>query len=153
MLLAAALGYLRVRAGARGVLAILIGIAGVVVGLVEAGYYTVTVGPSGDDFSGLAAGAAGVVLLGLAVLVLWRSRKVGGSRKRRFGRRIALGLVGAAFAAEILFPFALGYVSNHVHTAGVPDAHLGAPYEDVSFTTTEAWRSGPGTSRHRTARP
>ncbi len=42
-----------------------------------------------------------------------------------------------AFVAEVFGPFAMGYVSNHVHTAGVPDADLGAAYENVTFETSD----------------
>jgi uncharacterized protein len=131
----AAASYFRVRAGARAVLAIVVGFMGVVVGLVEAGYYTVTVGPSGDDYTGFVAGIAGFAMLALAVVVLWRSRKPGPSRPRRYVRRGVIALLGLAVVVEVLLPFAGGYFSTHVHTAGVPDADLGAPYEAVSFTS------------------
>ena len=137
-LAAIATAYSRVHVrGRRAVLAIVIGLMGMVVGFAEAGYYTVTVGPSGDDYTGFLAGAAGLVLLALAFVVLWRSRKQGGSRRRRYVRRGLLGVLGLALVAEIFLPLAGGYLTNHVHTAGVPDAHLGAPYEDVSFTTSD----------------
>ena len=50
----AAVAYRRVRAGARAVIAITLGIFGVLAGI-EGGYYTATVGPSGDDYTGLLA--------------------------------------------------------------------------------------------------
>ncbi|MDZ5619397.1 CocE/NonD family hydrolase [Nocardioides sp. HM23] len=137
LLAIAAAGYLRVRAGARAVLAIVVGLMGMVTGFAEAGYYTVTVGPSGDDFTGLVAGFAGLALLGLAGAVLWRTRKPGPTRRRRYLRRGLLGLLGVALVAEVFAPFAGGYIATHVHTAGVPEAHLGAPYEDVTFTTSD----------------
>src|SRR5215216_1144155 len=54
--------YLRVRAGARALIAIAIGIFGVMIGGFEAGYYSVAIGPSGDDYTGLLAIPAGLVL-------------------------------------------------------------------------------------------
>ena len=72
-----AAAYPRVRAGARAVVAIVFGLIGLMVGLVEAGYYTVTVGPAGDDYTGLLAGAAAIALFALAAVTLWRTRKPG----------------------------------------------------------------------------
>ena len=66
LLAAAAWGYGRVRAGWRGVLALAMGIFGVGIGALEAGYYTAAVGPSGDDFTGLLAIPAGLLLVGSA---------------------------------------------------------------------------------------
>src|SRR6187549_665179 len=52
-LLAAAAGaFGRVRAGWRAVLALSVGVFGIGIGAIEAGYYTTAVGPSGDDFTG-----------------------------------------------------------------------------------------------------
>jgi hypothetical protein len=104
---------------------------------VEAGYYTVAVGPSGDDYTGLLAAAGGLALLVLAAVTLWKSRRPGPSRLRSSLRRGLLGLVGVALLLEVFVPFALAYVSTHVHTAGVPAADLGAPHEDVTFTTSD----------------
>jgi hypothetical protein len=132
-----AAAYPRVRAGARAVLAILFGLMGLMVGLVEAGYYTVTVGPSGDDYTGLLAGAAAVALFALAAVTLWRTRKPGRSRTRRYLRRALLGVAGLAFVSEIFVPFGMSYLSTHVHTAEVPEADLGAAYEDVTLTTSD----------------
>src|SRR5688500_11595952 len=44
--------YPRVRAGARALIAIAIGIFGVMIGGFEAGYYSAAIGPSGDDYTG-----------------------------------------------------------------------------------------------------
>ena len=68
--------YPRVRRGARAVIALLTGLFGVVVGVSEAGYYALKVGPSGDDYSGLLAVPAGAFLLGLGLWTLWKSRKL-----------------------------------------------------------------------------
>ena len=59
--------YLRVRAGARALIAIAVGLFGVMIGAFEAGYYSVAVGPSGDDYTGLLAIPAGLVLVGVGV--------------------------------------------------------------------------------------
>jgi uncharacterized protein len=137
LLAAGAAAYPLVRAGARAVLALIIGLVGLLVGLVEAGYYSVSVGPSGDDFTGLLAGAGGITLVALASVTLWRSRKPGRSRTRRYLRRGLFGVLGVLFLSEIYLPFGVSYLSTHVHTADVPHADLGVAYEDVAFTTSD----------------
>ena len=54
------------RAGARAALALVLGVFGIACGI-EAAYYTVNGGPSGDDFTGWLSLAAGLLLLGLGV--------------------------------------------------------------------------------------
>ena len=67
LLAAAAWGFGRVRAGWRAVLALSVGVVGIGIGVIEAGYYTTTVGPSGDDFTGLLAIPAGALLVCLGL--------------------------------------------------------------------------------------
>ena len=133
----AAAAYPRVRAGARGLIALSVALAGLVVGLIEAGYYTLTVGPSGDDYTGFLAAAAGFVLLGLGAMVLWRSRRTGGSRTRRYLRRVVRGVLGVVVVTELVAPFAFGYLVTHVGPAEVPGPDLGAAHEDVTLTTSD----------------
>src|SRR5262245_17722914 len=67
--------YPRVRAGAGALIAIALGLFGVIIGAFEAGYYAVAVGPSGDDYTGLLAIPSGLLLIGLGAVGLWRSRR------------------------------------------------------------------------------
>ncbi len=136
-LLAAAASYPRVRAGTRAVLAFAVGLTGILVGAVEAGYYTFSGGPSGDDFTGWAAAVAGLILLGLGAITLWRSRRTGGSRTRRYVRRAAKGVAALLFLGELVGPFATMYVTTHVSRADVPAPDLGADHEDVTLTTSD----------------
>jgi hypothetical protein len=76
LLVVAGVLYERLRAGARAVMALLAGFFGVLAGT-EAVYYTSQVGPSGDDYTGLLSLPAGPVLLRLAAVTLWRSRRTG----------------------------------------------------------------------------
>ena len=62
--------YPRLRPGARGTLAIFVGLFMVVIGAGEAGYYARESGPSGDDYTGLLAIPAGVLLVGVGVLLM-----------------------------------------------------------------------------------
>jgi hypothetical protein len=124
----------RLRGGRRGALELVLGVLGIVAGI-EAVHYASTVGPSGDDFTGLLAIPAGVALLVDAVVTLWRTRRTEGRLAWRYGRR-ALLAVGAVLAAmTLVLPVALGYITTHTARSVVPANHLGVAYEDVSFET------------------
>jgi len=132
----AAWGYPRLRAGWRGALALALGVLGIATGI-EGAYYTSKVGPSGDDFTGLLALAAGALLIGLAAVTLWRTRRTDGSRAWRYGRRALIGVAGIVAVYAIVFPIGLGYVTTHVGRAVVPPNELGVAYENVSFKTSD----------------
>jgi hypothetical protein len=148
----AAWAYPRLRAGLRAVLALLFGIFGIVTG-VEAGYYSTKGGPTGDDFTGLLALAAGIVLIGIAVVTLWRSRKTRGSRTWRYLRRALLAVGGLAVAYFLMFPLSVSYVFTHVARGFVPTPELGAEYEEVSFTTSDGLELSGWYIPRRTVRP
>jgi fermentation-respiration switch protein FrsA (DUF1100 family) len=132
----AAWAYPRLRAGLRAIVALFFGIFGIVTG-VEAGYYTTKGGPTGDDFTGLLAIPAGITLVVLAFVVLWRSRKRGGSRTWRYTRRTLLAVGGLAILYVLVAPLSLSYVVTHVARGFVPTPDLGTAYEDVTFTTSD----------------
>jgi hypothetical protein len=127
--------YPRVRAGARATIALLGGYLGVLGG-VEAIHYTKEVGPSGDDYTGLLSIAAGLVLIGLGLATLWRSRK-GGRLWWRYGRRLLIAAGALVGAALVLFPTAFAYAITHAARPYVPTADLGAAYEEVEFRTSD----------------
>jgi hypothetical protein len=131
--------YPRMRPGLRGTLAIFVGLFMIVMGAGEAGYYTREDGPSGDDYTGLLAIPAGVLLVGVGVAALWRSRK-GGGRIRRYARRVALGFAFLLGLYVFLYPVAESYVITHAARAYVPPPTLGTAFEEVSFTTSDGLR-------------
>jgi dienelactone hydrolase len=128
--------YPRLRAGLRASLALVLGGFGIVTGI-EGVYYSTKGGPSGDDFTGLLALAAGIVLVGLGVVTLWRSRKRDGSRLWRYGRRALLLVGGLVVAYVLVVPVYAAYVFTHVARGFVPVPELGAAHEEVSFTTSD----------------
>lgn len=131
--------YPRLRPGLRGTLAIFVGLFTVVMGAGEAGYYTRENGPSGDDYTGLLAIPAGLLLVGVGLFTLWRSRK-GGGVVRRYARRAALAFalfIGLYFG---LYPLAESYVVTHSARAYVPTPQLGTAFEEISFTTGDGLR-------------
>jgi dienelactone hydrolase/multisubunit Na+/H+ antiporter MnhB subunit len=140
VLVGAALVYPRVRPGLRAVLAIAIGLLGIVIGSVEPSFYGPSEGLSGDDFTGVLAAAAGLVLVVLGVRVAWRSRKLDDSRPWRYGRRALLAVAWLLAAFFILFPLGLAYGFTHVARLKTPAGNLGAPYAPVSFDARDGLR-------------
>jgi dienelactone hydrolase len=133
-LLVVAAAYPRLRAGLRAVIAIVVGVLGAVAGASEAGYYGLGVGLTGDDFTGLLALAGGLVLIGIGTATLWTSRR-SDHFSRRYSRRLLQAVAAGVLGYVALFPFALSYAFTHAARATVPKAELGAPHENVSFTT------------------
>jgi uncharacterized protein len=125
--------YPRLRAGLRATLAIFVGIFTATMSI-EAINYLRDSSISGDDYTGLLTIPAGLLLVGVGLVTLWRTRK-NGRPIRRYVRRtlLAVGLVlGAVF---VIYPVSQSYVVTHTGRAFVPPENLGAAYEDVSFTT------------------
>jgi hypothetical protein len=135
-LVAAIAFYPRLRAGARATIAL----AGAfLAGLVstEAIHYTRAVGPSGDDYTGLLAIPACLLLAGVGAWTLWTSRRRDDSRWWRYSRRLLVAAAAAVVTAAVLFPISIAYVVTHALRAHVPAATLGAPYENVEFRTSD----------------
>jgi uncharacterized protein len=139
-LMGAAVAYRRARAGFRATIALVAGLLALVIGAASAGYETVTVGPSGDDHTGLLAIPAGLLLVGLGVVTLWRSRRLDDRLWRRYVRRSLVTAAGFVAGVQLLGGLAFGYVSTHVLRPYVPAANLGTGHEDVSFTTSDGLR-------------
>lgn len=134
---AAATTYPHLRAGVRAVDAMTLGALAVVIGA-PAAYYLRNAAVKGDHYTGLLAGVGGVVLLLAGPVILWRSRRTDGSRRRRYLRRsLAVAyapVLGLAVAWFLVFPVGLGYIYTHI--APVPaEPDLRVPYENVVVTT------------------
>ena len=134
-LLAFAAFYGRLRSGLRGVLAFAVGLFGITMGVTEAVYYSVKVGASGDDYTGFLSILAGLLLVGIGVVTLWRSRKRDDRLLRRYGRRVALAIGSVVVGYVVVFPFILTYAFTHLARTTVPVARLGAAHQDVTFRT------------------
>jgi hypothetical protein len=130
--------YPRLRAGVRATLAIFVGIFTATMGI-EAVNYMRESSLSGDDYTGLLTIPAGLLLVGIGFVTLWRTRK-NGKPIRRYVRRalLAVGLLLGAFF--ISYPLSESYVVTHTGRAFVPPVTLGTAYEDVSFTTGDGLR-------------
>jgi alpha/beta superfamily hydrolase len=132
----AARAYASLRGGRRGALALVVGTFGIVAG-VEAVHYASKVGPSGDDYTGLLAVPAGLLLVGLGAVTLWTTRRTEGNRPWRYVRRALLGTLGVVVAVFAVAPLSAGYLFTHLGRPVVSAAHIGAAYERVSFTTSD----------------
>lgn len=131
----AAVAYGRIAPAWRAALALVIGLFGIMAGL-EGWHYTMKVGASGDDYTGLLALPAGVVLVLLGLVSLWQSRRTEGTRGRRYLRRALVGTAGLIVAIALVAPFMMAYGYTHLGRAVVPDPKLGgADYENVKFET------------------
>jgi uncharacterized protein len=133
------IAYGHARAGVRGSLALVTGFLGVLSGT-EAAYYSYRGAPSGDDFTGLAALVGGFVLLAVGAVTLWRSRRLDDGRLRRYVRRAAIVVGVVVLTPYVLLPTAIAYVVTHTARAEVPAPKLGAPHQEVEFTTSDGLR-------------
>ena len=126
-----ALVYPRLRAGGRAALAVVVGglaLEGAALAIADAR----AVGVRGEDWTGVLLLPVGLVLLGLAAVLLWRSRKPG---RFRWLRRAAI-VVGSLLAAYwVVVPIAMAILATHRPRADVEPASLGAPYKQVTLTT------------------
>jgi dienelactone hydrolase len=139
VLLVVAVTWSRLRPGLRGSLAAALGLFGLVTGI-EAVYYLDAGRFSGDDYTGLAVIPAGLLLIGIGAVTLWRSRRAGPSLPRRWVRRALLAALTIVVGYLIVLPFLLSYLFTHAARAFVPADHVGAAHEDVAFKTADGLR-------------
>jgi uncharacterized protein len=129
--------YPRLRAGARASIAITVGLLALAGGIGEGLYNTIEVGPKGDDYTGLLTVLAGLALVGLGAMTLWKTRKLDAPRWWRYLRRALIAVAALVVAFELVFAVGLSYVVTHSGRAVVPAAKLGVPYEEVTFRTSD----------------
>ena len=136
---ALALLYPRLRAGVRAATSMTLGAIVCAVGF--PGVYYIADGTAAfDHYTALLAFPAAVILLVSGPVILWRTRRVGGSRRRRYALR-ALSVAIAVVAVPlifmlIVFPIAFPYGYVHTgHTTSVPD--LGVGEESVAVRTSD----------------
>ncbi len=122
----AAWAFSRLRPGARSVLALALGVLAFAASG-EAVHY-------GQGITGFAAIPAGLVLIGIGVVTLWRSRR---RNAWRYPRRVALGVAGLLGCLFVVVPAGVSYVSVHVARDAVPAPHLGAAHENVTLETSD----------------
>jgi uncharacterized protein len=126
----------RLRDGAAASVELAFGVTALGAGLAVPVRHALIDRPSGDDWTGFLATAAGLVLVGAGAVTLWRSRR-GGSRTRRYARRSGLALAGVVVGFFVVFPVAFSYAITHKARSPVTAKDLGRQYENVSFPTSD----------------
>jgi uncharacterized protein len=125
--------YPRLRAGARAAVAAVLGAL-----VLEGAGLAITdaraVGARGEDWTGFMLVPVGLVLLGLAAVLLWRSRKSG---RLRYLRRAGLTLASAVAVFWFVVPVGVAILATHRPRAAVAPASLGRPYERVTLRTSD----------------
>jgi hypothetical protein len=124
------------REGARAVIALLLGAFGLAVSA-EGWYYTFAVAPNGDDYTGLLALPAGLMLLAVGTFEAWRSRRVDDGRLWRYSRRTLIGVVGVVLTYLVVQPFLMTYIYTHIARTDLPEPDFGTAYEEVSLETSD----------------
>jgi hypothetical protein len=136
VLVAAIAIYPRLRAGARAATAMTLGAIGITLGVPSA-YYLTEGSASGDHYTGLASIVAGVVLLVSGAVTLWKARRAGGARWRRYLRRALIVVAGALILWLVVFPVGFTYIYTHTGKGPVTP-ELGVPYEQLTVTTSDS---------------
>jgi hypothetical protein len=139
LLAALAAFYPRLRAGLRATLVLAVGLFAFTSSLVTAGWHVKDSGASGTDYTGFLAMLGGAALIGLAVVTLWRSRKLD-PKLRRHTRRTLIGVAGFVVAVQLIGGAVLGYYATHRPRGSVGEANLGRPHEAVALTTSDGLR-------------
>jgi hypothetical protein len=136
---ALALLYPLLRAGVRAATSMTLGAIVCAVGFPGV-YYIADGSAAFDHYTALLAFPAAVILLVSGPVILWRTRRVGGTRRRRYALR-ALSIAIAVVAAPLIFMlivFPIAFPYGYVHTGSttsVPD--LGVGEEGVTVTTSD----------------
>lgn len=125
--------YPRLRAGARGTIAVALGLLALA-GSGPAVAHAREVGPTGDDWTGFLLLPAGIALCAIGAVTLWRSRKPHG---RRHLRRALLAAAAALGVLWLVLPVAIAIVATHRPREAVRPMDLGRPYETVTLRTSD----------------
>ena len=129
----AAVAFPRLPAGGRAAVALplaLLALEGALLAIADAR----AVGARGEDWTGFLLLPTGVALVGLAIVLLWRSRKPG---RLRYLRRAGLLVAGLLAAFWLVLPVGLGIFATHRPRAEVEPVDLGRPYEEVTIRTAD----------------
>lgn len=128
----------RVRAGVAAMIAIQLGLAALIAGLAPVATLVAEGRFTPGPLSGVVGTMVGAVLVGLGATMLWRHRRVGGGRLRRWGRRA--GLVVLGFAVFNLVSMPVGYAFTQANWSigyALDEVPLEPPFERVDLQTSD----------------
>ena len=129
----AAAVYPRLPAGGRAALATVLGalaLEGAALAVADAR----AVGARGEDWTGFMLFPVGVLLVGSATTLLWRSRKAG---RLRYLRRAGIAFAAVLAAYWLVVPVAIAILATHRPRADVAQVELGRPYEELTIRTSD----------------
>ena len=132
--------YPRLRAGVRATAAIACGVLAMAAGIADGVRHVAVDRLAGDDLAVMLGGVAGVALVALGAVLLWRSRRLGERLVRRYARRSVVAVLAGAAALFVLVPATIAIVATHRAREPVARADLGRAYERVGFATADGLR-------------
>jgi hypothetical protein len=125
-----------VRPAGRSAIAFFFGALAIVNGALHV-KHIVAEGAAAGDLTGALALAAGVALVGLAVVIPWRHRGEGAaSRRRRWAQRIAAVPAGLLLALFTVVPIGMAITETHKFREPI-GAPPGADYREVAFDASD----------------
>lgn len=136
ILIGAAVAYPRLPPGVQALLALSLGLLGLVGGGIAIAHIAIE-GAGAEDVSGLVVLAAGLVLCAQGAALLWVTRKREG---RVVLRRSLIALGAALYGFEIILPIALALVVTHRPAESPGPGALGRPSEEVTVRTQDGLR-------------
>jgi hypothetical protein len=132
----------RVRSGVAASVCGTVGLATVIGGASAPGSALVADRISAAAVLGTAATVAGAVLMLVAAVMLFTSRRRDGSRLRRWSWRGARGAFGLALAVMIASPVGLAFMAANRSDPPPGELDLGRPHEDVTLHTSDGLALG-----------
>lgn len=125
------------RASTRAAVSTAVGLLALGVGLAVPVAHARSAGPSGDDYTGMAATVAGAALVAVGVRGAWRVRRTGGSTRTRVVRRFLVGAVAAFVAVQVVLPLGVAFVATHAPRGTSPSFAPGLPWQAVRLPTAD----------------
>ena len=129
----------RLRPGLRAGIALVFGVFAIVNGGLHVAHISVD-GAAASDYTGVLAVAAGVVLVGLGLVIPFRHRGAGAATTgRRWAYRLVAVVAGALLLYSFVVPVGGAIVQTHKHREPIGDPPSAA-YEPVTFESSDGLR-------------